>query len=483
MSHSKATYSLTGDSARPQATLRLHILALLIIGVIPRAILTVSSFALTWSDSWAYSRWAFNIATRGDFFHYPIYRTPLYPMFLSLFYMAFGAAPPIGEAIVCVQRLLGMSTGIFIYFIARKTTRTPRIAFLAASMYLLLPRVLYYETTILTEALFTFLLAAAVLWTVSLLERPADKAPALWHLVGLALLLALLTLTRPLGQFLPILFACLLVARFGRALIIPAAIFLLSFLVFLLPWIVVNKKVSGFIGISKDQGLNFYHKVIDVDKALPLDETLTAYPQVHALYEKARTKPGVTYFHVYHGLLRARIRPAKVDSLMGGFALETFQHNKSTFFLNSVKLLGQFFFKTRNSVLRCQVADQPPFLCSNLQGKGMLAAFPNYPHQLSQTGRRITAWYMRHLAPPDWLFGWLAVAGLVLVGCRARFPCSGVWCLALVIMYFAGLTAIFNWAEDRFRVPIDGFFAIFAAAFLHRAGQALLSGLTQRTQG
>ncbi|NDC39340.1 MAG: hypothetical protein EBZ48_15055 [Proteobacteria bacterium] len=101
-----------------------------------------------------------------------------------------------------------------------------------------------------------------------------------------------------------------------------------------------------------------------------------------------------------------------------------------------------------------------------MQARGMLAAFPFFPNNLSKLGRRVTTFYMRNLAPPDWLFGGLSVLGMVALLRRKLLEVSGLTLVLILLLYFSALTGVFNWPEDRFRVPIDGYFAIFAAGAL-----------------
>jgi hypothetical protein len=69
---------------------------------------------------------------------------------------------------------------------------------------------------------------------------------------------------------------------------------------------------------------------------------------------------------------------------------------------------------------------------------------------------------MKHAVIPEWILGGLGLLGIILASRRRKFFVTPHALVIGVIFYFATLTAIFNRAEDRFRLPIDGFLAIYA---------------------
>lgn len=456
------------------------VLLLIAIAVIPRLVLTFSSFAITPPDSWAYSKWGFNIAVKGDIYSHPIYRTPGYPVFLALFYYLFGLNPPVGEVIVFAQRLLGVATGVLIYLIGLRLTTNRWIPFLGALIYLTMPRVLYYETTIHTEPVFNFFLCATIFYAVRLLEPSGEKAPHSAKFAWLALLCAALTLVRPIGQFLIVVFAVLYLIKFRRGAVLQVLVSVLAFFVFLLPWMLVNKKSEGFFGLSRDQGINLYHRVIDIDESQPVPREQTKYKSVWHNYSKAKLRPEVTYFHVYHAFLRGRTSELKTDNLMLGFAIETLKENKMRFVTNTFILFAQFFLETRNSVLFCRAGNSPEFICASTQWKGYIRAFPNYPNRLSVLGRKISTPFMKYAVIPEWILGGLGLYGIILVSRQRRFFLSPNALVIGVIFYFATLTAIFNRAEDRFRLPIDGFLAIYAVLGLFAIYSLITKGRQEK---
>lgn len=105
------------------------------------------------------------------------------------------------EAVVAVQHLLGLATGVLIYLLLRRRGLSGRGAALAAAPVLLYGGIIELETLILSDTLFLFLLVAAL----TVLAWPG-RSPR--RLLAAGLLLAAATLTRTIG--LPVLVLVLL---------------------------------------------------------------------------------------------------------------------------------------------------------------------------------------------------------------------------------------------------------------------------------
>ena len=123
------------------------------------------------------------------------FRTPGYPVFLALF---GGSA----RAVRAVQAILDSSTVLAIYCLARRLVRSRRseqVTLLAAAFVALNPFLVYFSGLLLTETLFTAMLA----WAMVLLVQPRGSAFSA-KLLAAGLLLTTSILVRPSGIALPI---------------------------------------------------------------------------------------------------------------------------------------------------------------------------------------------------------------------------------------------------------------------------------------
>lgn len=441
----------------PEIPLVTAILAALLI----RLIMTIGSNGILWPDSAAYYRSAALMAKYGNFHWHEIYRTPLYPAFMAMFLWSFGQSVFAGALIVGAQRLLGILSTLILYRIARRSFG-PAAAFYGSLLFAGHTLQLYYETTIHTEALFTFLLLLVVYYSSTMLNTAETKYAAL---VGLFCGLA--TLARPIAQFVLLMILAMLFLKQGcsRQTFKSALVSIFIFAGILAPWMATNKAYYGFFGVSQDLGLNLFHRLIDVERIPPVNDT--AYPRVLRVWNAVKDRQRISYFHVYHTLLRERVRKVKADRMMAGFALESLQQDSWQYLpqygWNSLRTFFQFFFDVRNSPQFCG-AERGPYLCTrNTLGRSE-RAFTNDDTGLSHYPRKLVKRYFDWMTLPMAVVSGLALAGfgLLLRDLRSIEP-STLLMLAL-IMYFALLTGIFNVPEDRFRLPIDGFL-IAAAVF------------------
>ncbi len=194
-----------------------------------------------WADQNGYLMLGRAIAETGRFTRFPttaVYvpeaiRTPVYPAFVALVDLAFGEHH---MAIACVQAVLVAMTCLLVYAIAREMT-SERLALAAGLVTALYPPLPYYGALVLTEALTTLLVTAAVAVWLRALRTHAASA-----FVTSGLLFAAAALTRPSFQFLPVFMAgaavaaCTAPPRPWRG----ALVMLLAFAVAVAPWIVYN---------------------------------------------------------------------------------------------------------------------------------------------------------------------------------------------------------------------------------------------------
>ncbi|MBN1867959.1 glycosyltransferase family 39 protein [Candidatus Sumerlaeota bacterium] len=141
------------------------------------------SFAccLSGVDTYTYDQWALKILA-GDWASrsQPVfYYGPAYPYFLALVYGAFGHRYGVAHL---AQFLLGVLASLGV-FLGASQWFSGRVAMLGALFVAFCPGVLFYESTLLPEAI-TFIAVSASLWTMGLTHRRPDRM-RLWPVMGL----------------------------------------------------------------------------------------------------------------------------------------------------------------------------------------------------------------------------------------------------------------------------------------------------------
>lgn len=431
------------------------IIALLLIGLSIRLVIHFASNGILWPDSLAYYRSAVAIGKNLDFSVHEIYRTPGYPAFLGAVLANFGFNDVGGFVAILIQRMLGLVGSVILYK-TLKPIFSWKIAFAAALLFSLNTVQLYYEGVVQTEALFVFLFVSFVALFLKALRQP--NIPIFF---ASGLVLGLVTLTRPIAQLLVLLCLVFIFIQqgYGRKSMANAATLLVTFIVVLLPWLYVNQTTYGFFGLSVDRGINLFHRVIDIDR-MNAPET-TKYKQIYDIVRVAQANDKGVYFEVYKFLRTKRHRSALMtDQIMKEYALEALNTKPLLFPWRTLKMFHRVFFHTRVSPHFCGAKDGP-YMCSRTTRTISLPAFPNVPLDGFSKFRQFTRMYFENLAIPLRLISVLFILSVVFHATRRKWTLERAW-LLMLILYFTGLTAIFNRAEDRFRLPVDGYLFAFA---------------------
>lgn len=182
----------------------------------------------------------------------PIYahRTPGYPLLIAL---TGGSIPTLRIA----QALLDTSTVLAAYLLARRWV--PSHAPLAALAIALSPLLIYHTGLVLTETLFTSLLAWGVLLLLAPPRPPTARLREGPFLLGLTLL-ALAVLVRPGALALPTLLAIASALARPQPVRLPVtALALLITALVLLPWAYRNHRTLGvWVWTSTNRGITAY---------------------------------------------------------------------------------------------------------------------------------------------------------------------------------------------------------------------------------
>ena len=219
------------------------------------------------SDTHGYLSLAENIAKGNGFMMYEFtsaLRTPLYPLYLSLFYI-FGL--PIGFLVLGQFVFFGIST-VLVYKIG-ELLFSKRIAKLATIFFTLEPLLLFLNSAALSESLFLMLVLWAVYFLVKFWLVKSDHNYLL--LVGFCFGLA--TLTRPITQYTPALvLVVLLVISFlkklsWQKLLLSFLAFLITFLAVIFPWAIRQKSVFNSWRLSNVDTFVLYFRTLPLAEA------------------------------------------------------------------------------------------------------------------------------------------------------------------------------------------------------------------------
>lgn len=179
-------------------------------------------------------------------------RTPGYPLFLATV-IGLGGSVPVGVGLA--QALLAGGTLLLVFGIGRAVGDV-ETGLLAAVLYAADLVVFAHDLFVVSEGMFTFLLAGSVLALVRLLQSGSR-----WWALGAGTLLAAATLTRPiLYYFLPVAAVGVLAWSWRReragAAAIRAGVFLLPALLLVGGWQTRNARLTGSPAVSHIVGKN-----------------------------------------------------------------------------------------------------------------------------------------------------------------------------------------------------------------------------------
>jgi 4-amino-4-deoxy-L-arabinose transferase-like glycosyltransferase len=208
-------------------------------------------------DSQAYQSIGFNVIDEHCFCLHPyvttVYRPPLWPWLIAGLALIFGRADIFARLFLCC---LGAGTCVLIYLFARSLFGR-RIGLIAGLIACIYPALYLYDGWLYTESLFTFLLTA-ICYCVLRIQLDTGQRRRLW--LFCAVLLALLSLTRPNGILVLALVVLWTIFLCWRKLLRPralASVGLTTLVAVLLiaPWTIRNYLVShSFVSVATGDG-------------------------------------------------------------------------------------------------------------------------------------------------------------------------------------------------------------------------------------
>jgi 4-amino-4-deoxy-L-arabinose transferase-like glycosyltransferase len=354
-------------------------------------------------------------------------RAPAYPAFIALF---TGRGPFHPYRIAAVQILLDSAVAAAIFLLTPAVPmKGVRIA--AAVMYAIHPAAVVASSTLLSEALFTFLVACSALLVIA--ARRADR-PALASMAGVVM--GLSVLCRPMAMVYAACAAIVLLAWRSRPRAIAhAAAFLAGCALTILPWTIRCTAVTGRLVIVQAAGITNWYLPTRWDWNQNDQETL---------WPEFAKDP-------YGRRLNAARTPAEIVAASGlgaELAIRNVKANPRAYLISRIRTYPHLFISTFSGTLGVEqtlgtVLAERRFGTAALMG-GFLVVFSLLP---------------------------IAAAAVGLP--RALHDPSGALCGALVISTL--LVHLPMWIEYRYWLPVLPYELALGAT-----GACVLAGLLER---
>ena len=379
--------------------------------------------------------------------------------------------------VILVQHLLGVSSAVLCYLIARRLFSPHRLIAIASG--LLAGMVVYpalIEQSVLSESLFSFLLLAAAYLSLAWFQEARD-----WAALGCGLLLGLAALTRPIAAGVLPLWAGLFfvlpgVKRAGRFLLLGGGAFLMT----LLPLLLRNHSAMGTFALTESLGRNLISvtdPLVDYDRGVQLP--------VKAIYrEFLKDKRGPDAVVIYSAMPRLRSAThwtdLQIDRALAAIAWEAIREHPFEYLAGRIRRLpllfrdpgaSQWYALHRETYLPFLefIGRLDPELVSRS------VALPSLQH----TGFGLAGWTFRVFAM-DLTSGWLMVFPLfgmaaVLLWERQR----GAWMLIALVTYLWVGAVLLQPPNGRYRIPTLALEVLFAVAGWRAAAQ-VLAGIAKK---
>jgi 4-amino-4-deoxy-L-arabinose transferase-like glycosyltransferase len=273
-----------------------------------------------------------------------------------------------------IQHIIGLATAALLLLMVRKVGASLWIGLIPAAIVLLSGDFLFLETALLTETLWTFLIAAALWATVS---ARGSHPPTKW-LVLAGTLFALASLVRSIALPLVVPAAAWLMwevgGRWRRRLALGAAL-LVPLVVLVAGYTLIASEEGGYAGLTEMKGFNLYARVgqfADCRKFTPPKGTASLCENTPP---DTRSGPFYYSYGVNAPMYRAGLQANPTGSrLLGNFAKAAIEHQP----LEYLRTVGK-------ELLRYVVTDEIVIRPDSGVGPARMSFGSNIPVNQSQT--------------------------------------------------------------------------------------------------
>lgn len=377
------------------------------------------------------------------------YRTPLYPWFLAIVRWLAGE--------LALPLVIGIQAGMLVasYWLAAGIARrvTGRAIAAPTTLLISLPAIsgTVYAATVLTEALFVFLLMLHLSAVLKYREqRQRDGAGTQPHTVVLmAVTFAATLLTRPivLGLWIPHLaFVCWNWRRDTRSTVSRTVTDALTaaaiVLVLTAPWMARNYRLFGEPFLTEFLGRNLWIVTFQDGSGAGLD--LPASPVANELRQRIEPVPAAQWretWPVSRALVASGLTDPQADRLMKRVALAAIEQDPLPFAYKAFRRTVNFW--------RCAVTDLP----------SLGSAAGDYRDQQFWSVELPTVRWLieqrcsRHVWFNTFITAVIAAAVLVTVYTPST-RAAGIW-LGLILVYFGVVTGFLEIPNYRYRMVVE----------------------------
>lgn len=219
-------------------------------------------------DAYGYVGLAESIAGGQGFSRYGVpsaVRTPVYPLFLSLPLFVGFSGFSFTWSVLILQNIVASLAGVFLFYIG-KILFSRRVGLIAGVIYVLEPYMLMTANLGTTETLFNFLVIAGVYAFVRFIYGNYSWRP----LVLSGIVFGLATLTRPVAQYIPLLFLCLFISLFFlkkirlKQTFLFFGIWFISFFAILSPWLIRQYGEFGRVKLTNIDAVILYSRIAPI---------------------------------------------------------------------------------------------------------------------------------------------------------------------------------------------------------------------------
>jgi len=448
---------------------------------------SANPYPIVAGDSSYYARWAENLLALHAYEDppgKPLHAAPPgYPALLAATKAVTGSMTPI----VFVQIIFAAYAAVLIYKMAR-TLVPSAFALVVALAYAIDPMVVFTNTAIMTDGLFSSLLVCIVYLAFFLPAQTGQsrlKGVARWALVGL--LLGIATMLRPIGQFLVFVFPAMYLLRLrmqggsedgSRIKAICACV--VAFALVVVPWMARNQIQFGSFEISPLGGHNLL--TYDVRGFLAwraLADTPNPLPAVLVLRHANDPIFAEIDAEVAEELAAITPEGKNPDNYEGRLAIQYIMRDplRYAYFhaVNTVPFFISSSVATYRQIVR-QLRDNEGFYAPTaISLLGSLERIRNPESFGSFAGA------VRSIAPIALEILWWTLVAFSALFALVRFRRNFTILLcAILVVYFAVLTGPMS--ASRYRIPAESYLLILAAAgayeITQRAKEKLRASVT-----
>jgi hypothetical protein len=401
---------------------------------------------------------------------------PAYPMLLAVVKLLTGNF----AWVVVVQILFAGLAAALIYRMARSLVPLPW-ACIPALIYAIDPLIAFTDTSVMTDGIFTALLVCVVYLAFF---KPSARSLLCWS--GIGVLIGILTLIRPIAEFLVFVFPAAYLLREwmenrggGAAHWKPIGAFVLGCAIILLPWMIRNELFFGSFEVSNLGGYNLLTN--DVRDFIAW-RTLAAsgHPLPAILVPRHINDPVFASVDKKINAALTAMTPPGGDrySNMGLLAVQYIMQDPVHYaYFDAVNTLPFFFSSSIASYEQMvpQLRDNQGFYAPT--SLALIDAVERIRHPASLESFMSALWSVAPIGVE--ILSWLCATLLALSALLLRRRDFAIMLCAIFVAYFAALTGPMS--SSRYRIPAEPYLLILAVVGVYETTNVIRKRVANRS--